>query len=212
MFKKIITVAAIVAASSASAQTVVPIASDARHQWSVFLWGSTMSGAGGIVNDGTVPITGLELSLGVPSAGNAVFHDIVGSFPGGDKNGQVGDGTFYTNHQWWFAPIEGGRNFLFNGLDFGEKTAGGNYIDLINASNPDSFAKLRATVYWTDGSYQSVSLAESFQRQWTGDNTWDVNRWVEVTMPVTAVPEPESMAMMLAGLGILGAVSRRRAK
>ena len=29
--------------------------------------------------------------------------------------------------------------------------------------------------------------------------------------PAAPVPEPESIAMMLAGLGVLGAVSRRRA-
>jgi hypothetical protein len=36
--------------------------------------------------------------------------------------------------------------------------------------------------------------------------------WTLVTTGVTAVPEPETWAMLLAGLGIVGAVARRRRK
>lgn len=38
----------------------------------------------------------------------------------------------------------------------------------------------------------------------------NIDTWTSITMQVTAVPEPESYAMLLAGLGVMGAIARRR--
>jgi hypothetical protein len=43
-----------------------------------------------------------------------------------------------------------------------------------------------------------------------GHSGWNYNLMIHSESMVTAVPEPESMAMLLAGLGVLGMVSRRR--
>jgi hypothetical protein len=46
------------------------------------------------------------------------------------------------------------------------------------------------------------------------DNNLAVKAWVDSanTLHVAAVPEPETYAMLLAGLGLMGAVARRRNK
>jgi len=51
--------------------------------------------------------------------------------------------------------------------------------------------------------------ARSLGLDYSLDSSRTLARW-SLSGPVAAIPEPETYAMMLAGLGLLGAVSRRR--
>lgn len=65
----------------------------------------------------------------------------------------------------------------------------------------------------TPGTYYAA--VSGFRAGWQdfdggGDSGWNYNLLLHSEPMAAAVPEPESMAMLLAGLGVLGMVSRRR--
>lgn len=66
--------------------------------------------------------------------------------------------------------------------------------------------------YFPQSTSSSATLAGSFVNTSTGDLTGNLQIYVQATgnTNVVAVPEPESYAMFLAGLGIIGAMARRR--
>lgn len=60
-------------------------------------------------------------------------------------------------------------------------------------------------------SLPGFTLASMHNMTLSGGTTTGESAWIDnVTVTVTAVPEPETYAMLLAGLGLVGAVSRRR--
>jgi hypothetical protein len=83
--------------------------------------------------------------------------------------------------------------------------------------NIDPFSNLQLPVYWTDTEYTSntdSALVVSFLdgMQFDSTKTFAYNAWAVSNgdVGIAAVPEPETYAMMLAGLGLVGAASRRR--
>jgi hypothetical protein len=65
----------------------------------------------------------------------------------------------------------------------------------------------------TPGTYYAA--VSGFRRHWIdfdggGSSGWTYNLMLSGVPMLPAVPEPESMAMLLAGLGLLGLISRRR--
>lgn len=52
--------------------------------------------------------------------------------------------------------------------------------------------------------------AGDYYYQVTGDTTGSVGGFYSITSTVTPVPEPETYAMLLAGLGVVGSLYRRR--
>jgi len=61
------------------------------------------------------------------------------------------------------------------------------------------------TVNHSDAKFQTTFWGAG--QQGTDDEGWGIDN---VKVSVTAVPEPETYALFLAGLGVMGAVARRR--
>lgn len=99
-------------------------------------------------------------------------------------------------------------------------------IGLFDSTLPDSLLLASA---FDDNSTSSTTLSFTYQLQpgtyyaavsgyrlgWNdfdggGNSGWTYNLVLSSQPMMAAVPEPETMAMMLAGLGLLGMVSRRR--
>ena len=62
-------------------------------------------------------------------------------------------------------------------------------------------------IYWNGISLLSDSHSNPIAFRLTSDSGFDYSR---SAVPVTSVPEPETYAMLLAGLGLIGAIARRR--
>ena len=116
------------------------------------------------------------------------------------------------------------QDWIFNIHDY-LSTGAGTVIDIINAGSG-------STVTWNTGGYASFGagnsvigtvLAGTYISTGAGTTTGHLLAHEYVTLGangnasclscvVAAVPEPESYAMLLAGLGLIGAISRRRQK
>ncbi|WMJ08306.1 PEP-CTERM sorting domain-containing protein [Nitrosomonas sp. sh817] len=109
-------------------------------------------------------------------------------------------GSHYSTETWDGLSVLSGNTFNFSGLD----------IDLITTVAPPvvdsgtipvpggpSLANASVSVYFSDGSFGTAELLEQ---------DWNVSQ----DLAIAAVPEPETYAMLLAGLGLLGFAARRR--
>jgi len=105
------------------------------------------------------------------------------------------------------------------------KTYDGNYSWLLTNAltgkvvDGDSKLNLNDTSSSASGAYQltfsnlvaSTSYTLSLVGKWTG--VQDSGKWALTSAPsvsITPVPEPETYAMFLAGLGVIGMIARRR--
>ena len=93
-------------------------------------------------------------------------------------------------------------------------TAGGGFLSTLNA-NAALFSNLQSSVYWSGTEYApDTDLAWSFG---TGSGNQGIvskgNDFYALAVrsgDVAAIPEPETYAFMLAGLGLIGLMRRRR--
>jgi hypothetical protein len=157
---------------------------------------------GDFIQSGTVTNTsgvGIDIvqvvyDLGTQADGIAIW-EIFGS-TGTHSNFLTGD--WYSTETWSGLSVGSGGNFNFSGLD----------IDLIETvvppvvtsstlGGPSSLAHASFTVFFSDGSSGTASLVQQ---------DWALNQ----DLVINAVPEPETYAMLIAGLGLLGFAARRR--
>ena len=169
----------------------------------------------------------LALGLGLVAGANATVTQVTGSGTGGSimlgdgvaKEVFVPKGTFEDVYYFtigeilgsegqvsvWYAPKSG---YTFSG-DLTVNLYKGTYGD----STPDTLmatlAKIDSTTYYGDGVYDSTGdWYYTIKGDANGTKGGHYSFWVGTyTAPV---PEPETYAMFLAGLGILSGVARRR--
>jgi hypothetical protein len=106
---------------------------------------------------------------------------------GGTSDTSFGSGTAVTVNQNGMNP---GTAIGWNG---GTTTVTGLTFNLLEGNNTFKFA------------YSAPGRANGMRGQGLGDEGWGIK-----TAMVSAVPEPETYAMMLAGLGLIGTIARRR--
>jgi len=164
----------------------------------VHLDGGNFIQSGTVTNTSAVGIDIVQVvyDLGTQADGIAIWE--INSSTGTHSNFLTGN--WYSTETWGGLSVGSGGTFNFGGLD----------IDLIvTVAPPDvsssiipspggpSLANASVSVYFSDGSFGTTSLV---QQDWTGNQDLVIN----------AVPEPETYAMLLAGLGLVGFSVRRR--
>ncbi len=110
--------------------------------------------------------------------------------------------------------------FTAIGIPFSLGTVGGASLSLVpggpssgltatGASTSSNLFGINGSLVTYSATFQNV-LAGNYGIQLTGTDGGQFIAVTNVTSSVTAVPEPESYAMLLAGLGALGFMGRRR--
>jgi PEP-CTERM motif len=142
-----------------------------------------------------VTLQGLGYSGGVNLAGNMIaaggFDSILSLFlrPSGFLLADNDDGGFVG------LPCDGGNcydPFISMALDAGD------YRLSIQTSPNFAFGPLLSHGFFGNGTFNGRS------------QSWAVDLWDVDSASISAVPEPASWAMLIAGLGLTGAVMRRR--
>lgn len=110
-----------------------------------------------------------------------------------------------------FAP-EAGKTVTLNSFDFGD------YVDRNYGSSVKIYDGTGSLLLWDGGSFNpgvtathfapAISSANGLVLRW-GPDGYDVGI-DNISVSVTAVPEPGTWAMMLAGMGAIGTLARRR--
>jgi hypothetical protein len=138
-------------------------------------------------------------TLFVPDADNALFVDAASSYAMGSSARSITTLTAANNSAFTLASIDIAKQLVFGGTivfhgvkadNSGEVLAQFNYNGNWSTKNFTNFTNL-SSVYWTQGGLVNAKV------QWDNIN-------------VTAVPEPETYAMLLAGLGLVGWARRRK--
>lgn len=164
----------------------------------IHLNGGSFIQSGSVTNTSApgVDIVKVVYDLGTQADGIAIWE--INSSTGTHSNFLTGN--WYSTETWDGLSVISGNTFNFSGLD----------IDLIVTVAPPvvssviipspggpSLANASVSVYFSDGSFGTAELLEQ---------NWNVSQ----DLAITAVPEPETYAMLLAGLGLLGFAARRR--
>lgn len=107
-------------------------------------------------------------------------------------------GNWYSTETWSALSVGSGNTFNFSGLDIDLITsAAAGTVTSSTLGGPSSLANASFSVYFSDNSWGTAHLSQL---------DWNVSQ----TLTISAVPEPETYAMLLAGLGLMGAIARRR--
>lgn len=102
-----------------------------------------------------------------------------------------------------FAPV-GFKSFTWWGSDPSSVyTVGATAVFSVTLGNVSVGSNTAGVTSYFSGSVPAQKHAEN---QWGNYSTFTT----DVTSPVSAVPEPETYALLLAGLGLIGAVARKR--
>lgn len=123
------------------------------------------------------------------------------------------DGT--SNH-WavrrWTSGAAGDLNL---GIQYKAEDAGSTLVHVIvNGTELFSGATTSALQTWSTAVAAPINVGSfvDFAIDANGPDGGDTTRFTAQGLVVSAVPEPESYAMLLAGLGVVGAISRRKAR
>ncbi len=136
------------------------------------------------------------------SAGN-VEDTITFSLPSlSDISGEYGSYGSYTIKAGAIKPVGDWKSFSFN--LFSGTPGSATLVPLTQTSSADS------SDYNYTFSAAGLSAGSYFLK--LSGTTWGTNASYAGYLNITPVPEPESYAMFLAGLGLMGAVARRRIK
>ena len=162
----------------------------------VHLDGGSYIQSGSVLNTSSagVDVVKVVYDLGAHQDGIAIW-EISGS-TGAHSN--FLSGNWYSTETWNALSVGSGNTFNFAGLDIDyivsavAGTAAGSPLGA-----PSSLANASFSVYFSDNSWGTAKLSQL---------DWNVSQ----TLTINAVPEPETYAMLLAGLGLMGAVARRR--
>jgi hypothetical protein len=114
----------------------------------------------------------------------------------------VGPGGFFTLDSFYFANAWGEQDVVITGYKQGEKVGSLSFSAGTQAQKFDAKG-------WGAIDEFKIDLVGSFNQASNVAGTGPA--WALGSVNITAVPEPESYAMLLAGLAIVGAVARRRA-
>lgn len=156
-----------------------------------FIQSGTVTNTSGVGID----IVQVVYDLGTQADGIAIWE--INSSTGTHSNFLTGN--WYSTETWGGLSVASGGTFNFGGLD----------IDLIETIVPPevtaaipipggpSLAHASVSVFFSDGSSGVASLVQQ---------NWDFDQ----DLVINAVPEPETYAMLLAGLGLVGFSVRRR--
>jgi hypothetical protein len=134
-----------------------------------------------------------------------------------DKNGTrvVDDSTFALNQPVWDAASVGGASpaggMFFNGVH-AVAANGGQLVGLYTPTTWEGGSSVSHTDDQNPAIYGTMMTAQGPTGPWPRDySAIEVGMLTDLGYTaVTAVPEPATLAMMLAGLGFIGAAARRR--
>jgi len=130
-----------------------------------------------------------EMGIGVVSGAGAVFHGPGESFQLLVTDTQIIAQNFFTPGFW--APSD------FNGFKVTDLTK--NFSSSYSIDSSTNMIGFGTTNVSVSGNIATIN--------WQG---LSVDENTRVVLNITAVPEPETYAMMLVGLGLVGAIARRR--
>jgi hypothetical protein len=143
-----------------------------------------------------VDIVGIVYDLGAPAAGISIFD---GAAVSSGTQSNFLTGSWYSTQTWSALATAAGSSFTFAGLN----------LDLITGvapptitksviGGPDSLANASFSVFFSDGSSGTVAL---LRQDWSQDQRLNI---------ASAVPEPQTAALLALGLGVMVWVARRR--
>jgi hypothetical protein len=192
--KKLAFAAALLCASAAQA---APLFSDNFNTDPYSL--NTPSFAGGwSVTSGTVDVIGVGTPYDLVAGANGHYVDLDGS---SWQAGQMSNSVMLTMGQTYTLTYELAGNHRGYGADSVTVNFGSS-SQIISRNSGDGF-----TTYMLNYTATSTGLASFSFHNAGGDNVGALLDNVKVT---AAVPEPETYAMLVAGLGLLGFMARRR--
>lgn len=162
----------------------------------VQLNGSSFIQSGSVLNTSSAGIDVVKVvyDLGTAQDGIAIWE----KFSSTGTHSNFLTGNWYSTETWNGLSVGTGNTFSFSGLDIDliQSVATGSVTGSI-LGGPSSLANASFSVYFNDNSWGTAKLSQL---------NWSENQ----TLTITAVPEPETYAMLLAGLGFVGAIARRR--
>jgi hypothetical protein len=181
-------------AADANFATFLSTADMANLQFSVIA--NDNSGARRVLESfSTLPATtiGNDIVRGV-TTGNATYVNNVNAGLAASNSAVYAAGTLgYTANPLAFGKTNGTLNF----------SAAGSFSSALGLMRIDALASGIAKSIYTTEAQAGTNVSAYF----AADNSFHLS-----AMPVAAVPEPETYAMLLAGLGLMGAIARRRNK